>query len=155
MQPDPIAPRPEAALWGAEDIFEAYRLHGELPMPRRGTKQSVPELEQVSQSAHELEPVSQSAHELEQVSQSAHELEQVSQSVHELQHSSQSVQAVEPGTMVLEERHEQDVLVVMDPPTRRVTGKSTPGQLLTPSLDGPSLRELRKGGSGTWSGLGR
>eukprot|EP00434_Breviolum_minutum_P036940 symbB.v1.2.032742.t1/scaffold3969.1/size47216/2 len=136
VQPDPIAPRPDAALWGAEDIFEAYRLHGELPMPRRGTKQSVPELEQVSQSAHALE----------QVSQSVHELEQVSQSVHELQQSSQSVQAVEPGTMVLEERHEQDVLVVMDPPTRRVTGKSTPGQLLTPSSDGPSLRELRKGG---------
>lgn len=78
--------------------------------------------------------------------QSAHESSGISQSAHEGKGISQSVPEVRPTEAIMEARAAQDVLVVLDPPTRRVTGKSTPGHLLPPSIDGPSLRPLRKGG---------
>ena len=112
---------PGVKPWGAEDIFEAYQL-------RR-------------QSAHESTGVSQSAPESTGVSQSAHESKRISQSVHEEgQQLSQDV--------VMAERAEQDVLVVLDPPTRRIFGKSTPGQLLptAAATAEPFLRSMRKGG---------
>ena len=143
-------------LFGAEDIFEAYRLHGELPQSMRESRRRLHPttvVQQVSQSVHEDQQISQSVHEHQQVSQSAHEAQQVSQSMHEqgqhpqLENGQQPISwaGVEQSAeeVILEERAEQDVLVVMDPPTRRVTGKSTPGQLLP---HGPSLRPLRKGG---------
>ena len=112
---------PGVKPWGAEDIIEAYQM-------RR-------------QSAHESTGVSQSAHESKRISQSMRESSGVSQSVHaEDQPVSQDV--------VMAERAEQDVLVVLDPPTRRIFGKSTPGQPL-PTADAmaePFLRSMRKGG---------
>ena len=44
----------------------------------------------------------------------------------------------------MQERQEEDVLVVLDPPTRRIYGKSAPGQLLPKSA--PFLCPMRKGG---------
>ena len=67
----------------------------------------------------------------------------VSQSVHdEDQPLSQDV--------VMAERAEQDVLAVLDPPTRRIFGKSTPGQLLPTAnaMAEPFLRSMLKGGVG-------
>ena len=116
---------PGVKPWGAEDIFEAYQM--------RRT------------SAHESTGISQSAHESKRISQSAQESIGVSQSAHEEgQQLSQDV--------VMAERAEQDVLVVLDPPTRRIFGKSTPGQLL-PTAEAtaePFLRSMRKGGEWTW-----
>ena len=115
---------PGVKPWGAEDIFEAYQM-------RR-------------QSAHESTGISQSVHESKRISQSAHEGTGISQSVHEDgQQLSQDA--------VMAERAEQDVLVVLDPPTRRIFGKSTPGQLL-PTAEAtaePFLRSMRKGGEWT------
>ena len=116
---------PGVKPWGAEDIFEAYQM-------RR-------------KSAHESTGISQSAHESKRISQSAQESIGVSQSAHEEgQQLSQDV--------VMAGRAEQDVLVVLDPPTRRIFGKSTPGQLL-PTEEAtaePFLRSMRKGGEWTW-----
>ena len=111
----------EATPWGAEDIFEAYQM-------RR-------------QSAHEGTRISQSVHEGTRISQSAHEGKRISQSLLE-------DTEIPPDDVVLAERTDQDVLVVLDPPTRRIHGKSTPGQLLpTPdTTSGPFLRHVRKGG---------
>ena len=100
---------PGVKPWGAEDIFEAYQMR----------RQSAHESTGISQSAHESKRISQSAHESKRISQSAQESIGVSQSAHEEgQQLSQDV--------VMAERAEQDVLVVLDPPTRRIFGKSTP-----------------------------
>ena len=143
-------------LFGAEDIFEAYRLHGELPHSLRERRRRLHPTtvdQQVSQSVHAGHGISQSAHAGNGISQSARESNGISQSVQEMDQTSRLGHGPQPGLaagmeqssneVILEEREEQDVLVVMDPPTRRVTGKSTPGQLLP---QGPSLRPLRKGG---------
>ena len=60
----------------------------------------------------------------------------------------------DPRDVVLQERGESDVLVVVDPPVRRVHGKATPGQLLpgpTPTTP-PFLCHMRKGGEWTQDG---
>ncbi len=144
---EPAAQRPqevEQELFGAEDIFEAFRINGGLPRSflerkgRRGT--TAKESNGISQSAPESNGISQSAPESNEVSQSALESTEVLQSVQE------SEEALPSNEVILAEREEQDILVVMDPPTRRVTGKSTPGQLLPPQPVGPFLCPLRKGG---------
>ena len=124
----------EATPWGAEDIFEAYQ------MRQQSTSNGI------SQSAHEGKRISQSAPESKQVSQSVHAEDGSSQSLPE--HTGPN-----PEEVVLTEREDQDVLVVLDPPTRRIYGKATPGQLLptAESHSGPFLRHVRKGGEWTWA----
>ena len=129
----------EATPWGAEDIFEAYQMR----------RQSTPEGNGISQSAHEGKRISQSAHEGKRVSQSVHAEAGSSQSLPEST-------GPNPDDVVLTEREDQDVLVVLDPPTRRIYGKATPGQLL-PTAEipsGPFLRHVRKGGEWTWASGG-
>ena len=92
--------------YGAEDIFEAFRVHG----------QSAQVTSRISQSAHEDGKVSQSAHADGRISQSAHEDSRVSQSVPE----GDKVPDETIPEAELQERQEGDVLVVMDPPTRRI-----------------------------------
>ena len=129
----------EATPWGAEDIFEAYQMRRQSTQEGNGT--------------------SQSAHEGKRISQSAHEGKRVSQSVHAEAGSSQSLPestGPNPDDVVLTEREDQDVLVVLDPPTRRIYGKGTAGQLL-PTAEipsGPFLRHVRKGGEWTWASGG-
>ena len=103
-------------------------------------RQSTQESNGISQSAHEGKRISQSAHAGTRISQSAQAEAGISQSLLE--------DTEPPDDVVLAERADQDVLVVLDPPTRRIYGKSTPGQILpTPeTTSGPFLRHVRKGG---------
>ena len=130
---DEEPPQPRGA---AEDIFEAFRL----------------------QSTHEGKRISQSAHESKRISQSVHERMETSQERKQDLHDSGNgfgPDSPEEGedlrNVVLQEREESDVLVVVDPPVRRVHGKATPGQLLpgpTPTTP-PFLCHMRKGGEWT------
>ena len=151
--------------WGAEDVFEAFRLQPQSAHEGKRISQSAHEGKRISQSAHEGKRCSQSAREGKRFSQSAHESNEVSQSVQaemesqqeKLQGPSDSVESPGPEEspavadlrdVILQERSESDVLVVVDPPVRRVHGKATPGQLLpgpTPTTP-PFLCHMRKGG---------
>lgn len=134
--------------WGAEDILEAYRQEGTAPRTRRERKKMRTETEavqgdqQVSQSAH-VEQL------LEQISQSVHEHQEQQDSGHNPQAQlggEDNKDMTDPTGCLLQQRREQDVLLVMDPPTRRIYGKASPGQVLPARVDQPFLRPVRKGG---------
>ena len=72
-------PRP----WGAEDIFEAFRLQPQSAHEGKRISQSAREGKRISQSAREGKRISQSAHESNQISQSEQEGMEIPQERHQ------------------------------------------------------------------------